>query len=324
MTILMIIILFLTSIYAAADTTNTSEQDAQKWAGNLEMNGYSLEKYKGFANDWQLITVRYRQDSGEFRFVYANPIAYKAFTENKHDYPDGSVFAKTAYLLKSDSDFTSSLVPSVVNRYQLMVKNKNLHKETDGWGYALFDPTGKTFSGNPRYVAQSCHACHQIVKSKGFIFSDEIQKSVQYITSKASRKKSSAQTPRFTTQSISQLPKQVRSLLLADVKNVSAVTGELTKYIFSGTLNEIQPFLAKESLNSKRPAVLVSLDGKMFSIVYKDSASKTSCDAPLGKAQPMIALVSVDKTIVEAHQPYADLGQVSNGVGTRSFCFVEQ
>lgn len=321
----------VTSFLLLLAAAHAENEDPQKWAGNLEMSGYSLEKYKGFADNWKLITVRYRQDSGEFRFVYANYIAYKAFTENKYDYPEGSVFAKTAYLLKPDLDFTSSLVPSVVNRYQLMVKNKNIHKETDGWGYALFDSSGKTFAGNPKYVTQSCHACHQIVKQKGFIFSDEIQKNVQYLPLKIPQKKLSEPmlklTPKFKSQAIAALPSKIRTMLLPGVKNVSVVTGDLTKYLFAGTLNEIQPFLAKESLESKRPAMLISQDGEKFSIVYRDSASKASCDVPSGKAAPMIVIISVDaadEKPVEAHIPYADLGQIANGVGTRSFCFFEQ
>lgn len=41
------------------------------------MNGISLEQYRDFWQSWHLVTVRYRSDVGEQRFVYANDLAYE-------------------------------------------------------------------------------------------------------------------------------------------------------------------------------------------------------------------------------------------------------
>ena len=67
------------------------------YAGLEKMNGISLKDYRGFDKKWKLVTVRYRKDTGEMRFVYANPLAEKTLMSGKTDYPDGAVFAKVEF-----------------------------------------------------------------------------------------------------------------------------------------------------------------------------------------------------------------------------------
>lgn len=301
---------------------NSAEDN--KWAGNLKMNGYALEDYKNFSKDWELVTVRFRQDSGEFRFTYANPLAAKAL-KNNTAYPDGAIFAKTAYLLGSDTDFPSSLTPNKVNRYQLMVKNSKLHTETDGWGYVLFDPSGRTFPGEPRAASLACNACHQIVKDKGSVFSEFISKDVAFFTDpkvKSVVKKQNSYLPQFENIKVSQLPGIVQKNVPAKTKSVRSIKGDLKKFIFEGTLNEIRPFLAKESIASNSPALLLSEDKKHFSLVYQDKDSKGGCGSVLGPTTSMIAIVSTANISLAA--PYADPGAIQGDVAITSFCFVNQ
>src|SRR4051812_4515226 len=42
-----------------------------------EMNGHSLREFVGFEKNWKLVTVRFRKDTGELRFTYANDLAWK-------------------------------------------------------------------------------------------------------------------------------------------------------------------------------------------------------------------------------------------------------
>ena len=94
------------------------------------------------------------------RLTYAKAIAAKVLKSGKTEYPDGAVFAKTGIHTSSDPQFESSVVPRGIRRYQLMVKNKKTYKTTGGWGYALFDASGKTFPEDVKTTTNACYACH--------------------------------------------------------------------------------------------------------------------------------------------------------------------
>lgn len=142
-----------------------SEKD--EFAGRTQMNGHELKEFAGFERNWKLVTVRFRKDTGEMRFTYANDLAWKALMSGATDYPKGSVFAKIGLATLEDPSFASSAVPSGARRYQFMVRDKTKYSETDGWGYALFDANGKTFPGEPKEASLACAACHHIVPERG-------------------------------------------------------------------------------------------------------------------------------------------------------------
>lgn len=308
-----------------AQLSFAEDKKPDPWAGNLEMNGYSLKQYENFAKEWELITVRYRQDSGEYRFVYANPLAAAALKEGK-TYPEGSVFAKTAYLLTSDPSFPSSLLPGKVNRYQLMVKNEKKHKDTGSWGYALFDSAGRTFAGEPKSVSFACHACHQIVRDKQYVFSEILPKDIAFFSDKkltTSLKKKNQYLPTFENMNVSQLPKLAASYVPKNTKTVRSIKGDLRKHLFEGTLNEIRPFLATEALATNGPAILISEDKSQFSLVYPDASAQGGCSSPSGKSSPMVVVIT--KPAASAAQvPYAEPGKQENDVALTSFCYLHQ
>ena len=128
-------------------------------SGKDVMNDIKYAEYHNFQQDWTLITIRFRKDTGEMRLVYANEIALQNLKKGNFNYPDGAVFAKAGILTGVDSQFPSSLVPRAVRRYQIMVKNKKKYATSDGWGYALFDAEGKTYPEEPKATQAACHAC---------------------------------------------------------------------------------------------------------------------------------------------------------------------
>ena len=107
----------------------TADEDPKIYGDKPEMNGYKLSDYEGFEKKWRLVTVRYRKDTGEMRFTYANPKAWNALLKRSKDYPDGAVFAKIGIITMEDPAFPSSAVPAGTRRYQLMVRNKKKHAE---------------------------------------------------------------------------------------------------------------------------------------------------------------------------------------------------
>lgn len=235
------------------------------------MNGYSLGQFGNFEKDWKLVTVRYRKDTGEMRFTYANDLAWKALQENSRDYPQGAVFAKVGLATIEDPAFTSSMVPGGARRVQFMVRNKSLHAATDGWGYALFDSKGNTFPSSPANTDIACAACHRLVPDRGYVFS-QVMGTVNPNLDRDSWRANIS----FANLSSAEIPKKMRALLPAGAKTLRSLQGDLRKNLFSGTLDEVRPLLAMESVASGQSAALISEDGKLFSLVVSDPSGKCS------------------------------------------------
>ncbi|NBX66518.1 MAG: hypothetical protein EBQ96_05935 [Proteobacteria bacterium] len=256
----------------------------QQFKGQKRMNGYSLEQFGNFTKDWKLVTVRYRHDSNEMRFTFANDAAWKTLAAGKTDYPDGAVFAKMGFITEEDPAFPSSAVPSGARRYQLMVKDSKKHAETDGWGYALFGADGLTTDEDPVIKTQACHACHAIVPERGYVFSKPMQLAMP-ADIKADAKVDEILGARlvYETVDVASLPERLKNLVPAQFKQVRMLQGALRKHLFAGTLDEIRPALILEVNASKLPALLLAEDGSMYSLVYPDPAA-TACKAKSGAA----------------------------------------
>jgi hypothetical protein len=248
---------------------------AADFAGRDVMNGLSWDQYGNFAEEWRLFTVRYREDTREMRFVYANPLAWEALQAGRTDYPDGAAFAKTGAMMKPDPAFPSSLVPSGTRRFQLMVRDKKRFSDTDGWGYALFDQDGKTFAEEPRATALACAACHRLVADRGFVFSQPLTFLPPPSIGPAWRKRL-----HFESAGASVLPPTAVKFLPRGSKTIRKLTGPLEKNLFQGTLDEIKPLLAEEARRSKLPAVLLDPKGRRFSMVIPE---KKKCSGGKGE-----------------------------------------
>lgn len=240
---------------------------AERLPSDQQMNGIRLADYVGFEKKWKQITVRFRTDSGELRFTYANPIALRALQQELLDYPDGAVFAKIGAGSQDDPDFSSSKLPAGVVRYQFMVRNKKRYASTDGWGYALFAPGGSALE-NPSETAKACHACHTSVIHRGYVFS-EIANLDSALGPRVPMKLPPAvKTLGFMDTPWNNLPKGMRDSLPVKVAAVRSLQGALTRNIFVGTLGEIVPALIKDVRLNKKPAALISATDEQFVIVF--------------------------------------------------------
>ena len=231
-----------------------------------EMNGIDLRKLKGFEEDWHLVTVRYREDRHEQRITYANDLAWETLSKGKTDYPDGAIFGKISLILKDDPQFISSKVPTEKTKIQFMVKDKQKYKETDGWGYALFSPLGFTLKEDRKKQTLACHACHQVVANRGFVFSERMPIStLNFSSNQPIGKPLFADS--FKVVKSSKLPESVSSVLNPKTKSVSLYEGPITKHVFTGTIDEMRPILINEHKAKKNPAILVSEDKEHFVLV---------------------------------------------------------
>lgn len=280
----------LNSFAEKAATTKKIEDE-----GEGEMNGIAYKDYVGFEKRFKLVTVRYRTDSGEQRFTFANDIAYRALQVGSTDYPDGAIFTKFGISTNEDPSFASSRVPGGTQRVQFMVRDRNKYKETGGWGYALFGPRGRTFLNDPRSDVKACYACHQIVPERGEVFSQILELST--VTTAPKKNKLFAHPFKYKIMSSDSLPKDVKLLLRPSVTQISMLQGSLRKYIFQGTLNEIRPELIAESIRSKKPAMLWSLDKKQFSIVAPaELMMRTDVPECINSEKPFVAYWSLPES----------------------------
>jgi hypothetical protein len=262
--------------------------------GKSEMNGIAFQPLAQFAKSWELVTVRYRTDSKEMRFVYANPIAAKALRARLADFPDGAMLGKIGRLTENDPAFTSSLVPSGAKRYQIMVRDRKKFASTAGWGYALFDQDGRTFGDEPKAASEACAACHALVKDRGYVFST--------FTESGGRTAAAGARLEFEKTGVAGLPSAVKTWIRDADKELFKVVGPIALNVFPGTLDEVVPALTEKSLATAKPALLLSNDGKRFSLVVWDRLNK-SC------ASDSTALLSV-----KGAPEYA------SGLNQKSFC----
>lgn len=250
--------------------------------GNQTMNGIGLDQYPHFEKSWQLVTVRYREDSGELRFIYANEIAYKAMQSFTPVYPDGSVFGKIGLITEDDPSFPSSKIPAGSKRYQFMVKDKKKYASTDGWGYALFNSEGQLYDEDPKAKTQACVACHRLVPERDFIFARQMVLGVhQFSKAKGSGAKTldssvlaSSNSKKSEEQQPIEFEQVSRRSLSAEIQKqmekydvAYLVKGEIQRSAFSGTLDEIVPALIKKAMNHQGPALLVANNNNFSAVV---------------------------------------------------------
>ncbi|MES2854494.1 MAG: cytochrome P460 family protein [Bdellovibrionota bacterium] len=240
-----------------------------------EMNGIFFDKNKDFAKNWHLVTVRFREDSREQRFTYANDKAFKALQSLKPEYPDGAMFAKIGFVTEEDPSFPSSKVPSGARRFQFMLKDSKKYKTTDGWGYALFDSQGNLFDEDVKTKTQSCHACHQIVPERDFVFSRQMLLHPESVSPLVKAEEFS-KVVQFETGKFKAAPEALK-VHAAKFDVYNSLVGKLKDFAFSGTLDEVIPLLTDKTKKTSAPSALV-VDKNNFSIVVP-LADSTKCMA---------------------------------------------
>jgi hypothetical protein len=150
-------------------------------------NGIAFSEFKGY-EAWQLIAPSQPDTAGGcgsspapgcIKAILGNPTMIKAHNDgipaNGKPVPDGAVMAKLEWTKKSTKAPPYALTePGKLQQVSFMVKDSNRFPSTDGWGYATFkyeDTSGdwKAFGDSPTF-ANTCHACHTIVKARDFVF----------------------------------------------------------------------------------------------------------------------------------------------------------
>lgn len=267
--ILYIIFLLFYELHALAYFEKISNHQEK-----VKMNDISFDDFKDFPLKWKLVTVRYRLDSKELRLIYANTKAWDGLKKLNPKYEDGAVFGKIAFTAESDPAFASSLTPHGVKRYQLMVKNSKKYSDTDGWGYALFNEDGGLFNEDMKVKTMACAACHRIVPERDYVFARAanfaVGKSKEFET-----KLENTKIIEFNLLSNSKISKGILQELITKNQDIYLLQGEIQKNAFSGTLDEIVPFLIEQVKKTGRTSALYLSDSH-FTVVEKLNQSCTN------------------------------------------------
>jgi len=240
---------------------------------NAEMNGIKFQNFKNFPQQWKLISVRYRQDSNEMRFTYANDLAVSAMKSLKPNYPDGAAFGKIGFIAENDPSFPSSLAPTGTRRFQIMLKNKKQYKNSDGWGYALFDSNGQLYNEDLKAKTNACIACHRLVPERDYVFSRPIQ--TDFKINPESLKEKNQKNKIYNFKNITWNNLKITTKLSSKPSSnfIDSLEGEIQKNAFSGTLDEIIPLLIENS-KTKSISSILFINQNNFSLVIPTINSK--------------------------------------------------
>lgn len=233
----------------------------------------SLSDYKDFQTKWPLITVRFREDSGEMRFTWGNDKAMVGLLAGKGQYEDGAVFSKVGFKSEEDPSFISSKVPSGARRVQLMIRDKEKYASTDGWGYFLFDSAAKPVKTDEN----ACAACHRIVPERGYVFSQKValENLFKAPTSGLPPLAINPESVAFENAKLAILPAQfLKHIAEGKGTQGSRLIKPWLPAAFEGTADEIRPLLTRETLKSGKPSFFLSADSRVLSYVAKTKAKK--------------------------------------------------
>jgi len=144
--------------------------------------GLAFSEFRGYEG-WQLVSIS--QDGPLMAAIVGNPAmieAYKAgYPGNGKPFPDGAKMAKIHWTPTKMATFPAATVPGDQHDVDFMAKDSKRFADSGGWGYAVFeyDPATKKFTPGtkadtpPQGNDAKCgFACHTIVKTRDFVFTD--------------------------------------------------------------------------------------------------------------------------------------------------------
>lgn len=151
-------------------------KDVEKVLPNKKITDYSKVKptlnnisYLPDFRNWKAVSTSDRFDNGSMRIIYENEIAVKAIAEHQtNPWPDGAIFAKTAWKQKTEADGTISAGAFI--QVEFMIKDAKKYEATKGWGWARWKGNDLKPYGDTANFDQECISCHNPVKNNDYVF----------------------------------------------------------------------------------------------------------------------------------------------------------
>jgi len=145
-------------------------------------NGLAFSEFRGYES-WQTVSIS--QSEKLMAVILADPVMIKAYQSgipgNGKPFPDGSKMAKIHWNPKKMEAFPTATVPASLHDVDFMVKDSKRFADSGGWGWAAFkyDAASATFTPGtladepPQGNDAKCGlACHTIVKTRDYVFTD--------------------------------------------------------------------------------------------------------------------------------------------------------
>jgi hypothetical protein len=131
-----------------------------------EQNGLSFDPT---FESWKPLSTTDRGDNNTFRFVLGNDVAIKAAQSgNISPWPDGTRFAKVTWQQEPGPD--GLVHPGKFVQVELMVKDAQRYKDTDGWGWGRWRGLElKPFGQDAKFVNE-CTGCHAPVRGNDYVY----------------------------------------------------------------------------------------------------------------------------------------------------------
>jgi hypothetical protein len=131
-----------------------------------EFNGLPFENnFEG----WKPLSTTDRGDNNTFRFILGNDIAVQAAQAgNISPWPDGARLAKIAWQQEIGTD--GLVHPGKFVQVELMVKDAQRYKDTDGWGWGRWRGLDLKPYGADAHFVNECTGCHLPVRGDDYVY----------------------------------------------------------------------------------------------------------------------------------------------------------
>ena len=163
---------------ATAAATDTADADYSNWihAGDVSAHVHPAPNGIAFLRDyknWKTISSTERFDNNSMREILGNDVAVKAIAEGQiHPWPDGTVFAKVAWLDQPDG---KGLVRTgAFYQVEFMIRDSKKYASTLGWGWARWRGADLKPYGKDASFTGECVNCHRPLRSTNYVFTSPI------------------------------------------------------------------------------------------------------------------------------------------------------
>jgi hypothetical protein len=166
---------------APATLADTSAADAQydKWIQSANTTPSVSPAPNGLAflpgyKNWKAISSTERFDNHTMRVILGNDVAVQAIAENHiNPWPDGSAFAKVAWLQQRDDHGLIQAGPFF--QVEFMIRDTQKYSRTLGWGWARWRGADLKPYGKDASFTAECVGCHKPLAGTNFVFTSPIR-----------------------------------------------------------------------------------------------------------------------------------------------------
>src|SRR5882724_4365903 len=148
----------------------------------LAVSVLAVSEFRGYEG-WQTVSIS--RNEKLMAVILADPVMIKAYQSgipgNGKPFPDGSKMAKIHWNPKTHETFPGTMVPASLHDVDFMTKDSKRFADSGEWGWAAFKYNAASDTFTPFTMADEppqgndakCGlACHTIVKTRDYVFTD--------------------------------------------------------------------------------------------------------------------------------------------------------